>query len=62
VHVQMLDSVLKMATVFDEHTTEKQRSVAFFCGSKDSMQRIFIKKRFLFTVGSVCRVNLSITG
>jgi hypothetical protein len=30
---------------------------AFFCGQKNSMQRIFIKKYFLFTVGSVCRVK-----
>jgi hypothetical protein len=29
----------------------------FFCGQKDSMQRMFIKKCFLFTVGSVCRVK-----
>jgi hypothetical protein len=29
----------------------------FFCGRKDSTQRIFIKKCFLFTVGSVCRVK-----
>jgi hypothetical protein len=34
----------------------------FFCGQKDSMQRIFIKKCFLFTVGSVCRVKRFTTG
>jgi hypothetical protein len=35
-----------------------QRSIVrFFCGQKDSMQRIFITKCFLFTVGSVCRVK-----
>jgi hypothetical protein len=28
-----------------------------FCGQKDSMQRIFIKKYFLFTVGSVSLVK-----
>jgi hypothetical protein len=28
-----------------------------FCGQKDSMQRIFIQKYFLFTMGSVCRVK-----
>jgi hypothetical protein len=28
-----------------------------FCVQKDSMQRIFIKNCFLFTVGSVCRVK-----
>jgi hypothetical protein len=31
-------------------------------GKKDSMQRIFIKKRFLFTVGSVCRAKRFTTG
>jgi hypothetical protein len=47
-----------MATVF-ECTTEEQRSVVrfFFCGQKDSLQRISIKKYFLFTVESVCRVK-----
>jgi hypothetical protein len=29
----------------------------FFCGQNDSMQRIFIKKCFLFTVGSFCCVK-----
>jgi hypothetical protein len=48
----MLVSVVKMATVLEESTTEEQRSVVmFFCGQKDFMQRIFIKKYFLFTVG-----------
>jgi hypothetical protein len=35
--------VVKMSTVFEEFTTEEQRSVVrffFFCGQKDSMQRI----------------------
>jgi hypothetical protein len=61
-HVQMLISVVKMVTVFERYTTEKQRSVVRFCGQKDSMQRIFIKKCFLFTVGSVCRVKRFTTG
>jgi hypothetical protein len=30
---------------------------AFFSGQKVSKQKIFIKKRFSFTVGSVCRVK-----
>jgi hypothetical protein len=48
-----------MTTVLQVCTTEKQRSdVRFFCGQKDSMQRIFIKKCLLFTVRSVCRVKL----
>jgi hypothetical protein len=47
-----------MATVLEEYTTEEQCSSVFsFLGKKDSMQRIFIKKCFLFTVGSVCRVK-----
>jgi hypothetical protein len=28
-----------------------------FCGQKDSIQSAFIKKYFLFTVGSVCRIK-----
>jgi hypothetical protein len=57
-----VSSVIKMAT-FLEYTIEEQRSVVlFFCGQKDSMQRIFIKKCFLFTVGSACRVKRFTTG
>jgi hypothetical protein len=48
--------VVKMATVL-EYTTKEQRSVAHFCGQKDSMQIIFVKNFFLFTVGSVCHVK-----
>jgi hypothetical protein len=51
-HVQRLLSVVKMATVVEVCTTEEQRSVVLsFCGQKDSVQRILIKKCFLFTVG-----------
>jgi hypothetical protein len=47
-----------MATVLEVFTTEEQRSVVwFFYGHKDSMQRILIKKCFLFTLGSVCRIK-----
>jgi hypothetical protein len=49
-HVQRLGAVVKMATVLEEYSTEEQRSVVRFYGQKDSMQRIFIKKCFLFTV------------
>jgi hypothetical protein len=56
-HVQRLVSAVKMVTVFEEFTTEEQRCCAFFCREKDSMQRIFTKKCFLFTVGIVCRVK-----
>jgi hypothetical protein len=61
-HLQRLVSVLKMATELEEYNTEEQRSVGRFCGQEDSVQRIFIKKYFLFTVGSVCRVKRFITG
>jgi hypothetical protein len=43
-----------MATVLEECSTEEQCSVVRFCGQTDSMQRIFVNKCFLFTVGSVC--------
>jgi hypothetical protein len=55
-------SVVKMATVLEEYTTEEQLHVVLFCAHKDSMQGIFIKKYFLFTVGSVCRVKRFTTG
>jgi hypothetical protein len=47
-HVQRLVSVVKMV-VLEVYNTEEQRSVVRFCGQKDSMQRIFIRKCFLFT-------------
>jgi hypothetical protein len=43
-------------------TTEQQRSFILFCGQKVSVQKIFIKKCFLFTFGSVCRVKRFTTG
>jgi hypothetical protein len=46
-----------MATVFEGCTTGERSFVVRFCGQKDSVQRIFIKKYFLFTVGSICRVK-----
>jgi hypothetical protein len=61
-HVQRLVSVVKMATMLEQYTTEEQCPVVRFCGQKDSMQRIFIKKCFLFTVGSVCCVKRFTTG
>jgi hypothetical protein len=42
-----------MATVLEQCATDEQRSVVRFLWQNDSMQRIFIKKCFLFTVGSV---------
>jgi hypothetical protein len=62
-HVQRLVSGDKMATVLEEYATEEQRSVVrYFLWKKVSMQRIVIKKYFLFTVGSVCRVKRLPTG
>jgi hypothetical protein len=54
-HVVRVVSVVKMAAVLESCTTEEQGSIVrfFFCVKKDSMQRIFIKKNFLFAVGSV---------
>jgi hypothetical protein len=44
---------------FGSQNGDSARGVLFvrFCGQKDSMQRIFVKKYFLFTVRSVCRVK-----
>jgi hypothetical protein len=52
-----MEKVVKMEEVLEEYSTEEQRSVVCFCGQKDSMQRIVIKKCFLFTVGSFCRIK-----
>jgi hypothetical protein len=52
-HVQRLVSVVRMATVLEECTTENKYLVLRFCWQKDSMQRTFIKKCFLFKAGSV---------
>jgi hypothetical protein len=49
-------SVVKMATMLDECSTEEQRSIVRICVQKETMKLIFIKKYFLFTVESVCRV------
>jgi hypothetical protein len=47
-----------MATVLEDCTTEEQHSgVRFFCGQRDSVQMIFMKKGFLFMVESVCHVK-----
>jgi hypothetical protein len=51
-----------MATVLEECITEERRCCTFLCGQNDSMQRIFINKCFLFTVGNVCRLKRFTTG
>jgi hypothetical protein len=57
-HVQRLVLIVKMATVLEEYTSITQElTVVLFCGQKDSMQRIFIKKYLLLTVGRFCRVK-----
>jgi hypothetical protein len=44
--------------MLEECTTEERHSVVHFSrAQKDSVQRIFIKKCFRFTVGSVCRIK-----
>jgi hypothetical protein len=50
-HVQNL--VSEMANVLEVYTTEDQRSVVRILWAKVLMQSIFIKKCFLYTVGSV---------
>jgi hypothetical protein len=51
-----------MATVL-EYTIEEQDSVVhFWGGQKDSIQRILVKKCFLFNMGSVCHIKLFTTG
>jgi hypothetical protein len=42
---------MKMTTALEGCTTKEQRYVVDFCGKKYAVQRIFIKKYFLFTVG-----------
>jgi hypothetical protein len=64
-HVNRLVSVVKMVTMLRACSAEEQRSVCtFLYGQKDSMQKLYeyIKKCFLFTVGSVCRVKWFTTG
>jgi hypothetical protein len=47
VHFQRLVSVVKMATVLEGVLPKISVLLCFFCGQKDSMLRIFIKKCFL---------------
>jgi hypothetical protein len=48
-----------MATVFTVCTTEKQRSLLLSLFSKDSMQKIFIKKCF-FVYGGNCLLRKAV--
>jgi hypothetical protein len=51
-----------MVTMLEDCTIEGQLSVVRFCEQKDSTQSIFIKKCFLFMMGSVCHVKWFTTG
>jgi hypothetical protein len=62
VHVQRLVSVDKMATMHEECNTEERNSVVRFLLPKDSMQKIIIKKCFMFAMGTVCRVKRFMSG
>jgi hypothetical protein len=53
-HIRGLVSVVKMATMLEECTTEEQSQVVHFYGQKDSMQRIFINKYVLFMSCGKC--------
>jgi hypothetical protein len=46
-----------MATVLEEVIPKSSVLLCVFCGQNHSMQRIFTKKYFLFTVESVCLVK-----
>jgi hypothetical protein len=46
-----------MATLLEEYTTEKQRSVARFLWAKELNAKDIHKEIFLFNVGSVRRVK-----
>jgi hypothetical protein len=47
-----------MATVLEGAVPKSSILFCVFHGQKNSMQRIFIKKYFLFTVRSVCHVQV----
>jgi hypothetical protein len=51
-----------VVTVLEERVTEEHHSVVHFYGQKDSVQRIFIKKCFLFIIRSVCQVKVFTSG
>jgi hypothetical protein len=56
-HVQRLVSVVELTTMLEGVLPKSSVLFCIFCGQKDPLQRIFIKKCFLFTVGSVCCVK-----
>jgi hypothetical protein len=54
--------VIKKAILLKECTTEEKQSVLRFSLTVGLNAKLFIKKYFLFTVGSVCRVKRFTTG
>jgi hypothetical protein len=58
--VQRLVAVVKMATAFEEDTTEEQCFIVHFCGKKDSMQRIFINRCSSCKTVHNCVANVSL--
>jgi hypothetical protein len=54
--------VIKMTTMLEDVLPKSSVQLCISCGQKDSMQKIFIKKCFLFTLESVCRVKRFTTG
>jgi hypothetical protein len=62
VHIQRLVAVIKMTTMLEGVLPKSSFLLCILCGQKDSMQTIFIKKCFLFTVGSVCHVKQFTSG
>jgi hypothetical protein len=61
-YVYSLVSVVKMETVLEECTIEEQLSIVSFYGRKNSVQRLLIKKCFLYLMGSLCRLKRFTTG
>jgi hypothetical protein len=51
-----------MVTTFEDSSTKDSVLLLVFCGQKDTMQRVFIKKCFMIIVGSVYGVKRLITG
>jgi hypothetical protein len=60
-----VNPIIRSGTRYFRHAYSSTRDITVvvrFCWQNDSLQRIFIKQCFLFTVGSVCRVKLLTTG
>jgi hypothetical protein len=62
VHIQRLVSVVKLSTVLEKCTTEKQRSVVRLLWGKGLVAKDIHKEMFPVTVGSVCHLKRFTTG